>query len=457
MQHKRVLTTSALAIMTLCGLAAADDVRWINTAGGEWDDSANWDPPRVPIGFDTVVFDLDAAYTVTVCGDRPGAWSALVINNSRVTFDLCGESFISRPFNGDKKAPVLVEIGTGAVVPTEVVFANGSFIDPDGIDGINEFFMQVGAAGMPATRMVVSNDAEWGTLPQGDVDFLGFSELVSAGPLALRYSSLNIGRDAHAEITGDISLSSSSFNVQGEVDLDAAVVDIEVLESTSSGTGSVRMRDGSSYFVYTFGIGFVLEGAAQHTGGFASSGVAGCRFDLRQAAADTNSVRQNYDNIARGATFVYGPDNHGGGPICTLERDTDTDRYGWLGCVFMYESDENVKIGTAELVGRWRVFPLDFAEPVAIEVQMIADISGSSAEMRWGPIGPSLLGVYILGVPDDWCPADVDLNGVLNFFDIARFIDEYNAGSAWANINNDVFVNEEDVTEFVSVFVNGCP
>ncbi|HET6567666.1 MAG TPA: T9SS type A sorting domain-containing protein [Rhodothermales bacterium] len=41
------------------------DHHWINPAGGSWDVASNWQPASVPDSTSAIVFDLDAAYTVT--------------------------------------------------------------------------------------------------------------------------------------------------------------------------------------------------------------------------------------------------------------------------------------------------------------------------------------------------------------------------------------------------------
>jgi hypothetical protein len=42
--------------------------QWINTAGGSWFDSTNWDPPQVPGPLDTALITLPGEYTVTING-----------------------------------------------------------------------------------------------------------------------------------------------------------------------------------------------------------------------------------------------------------------------------------------------------------------------------------------------------------------------------------------------------
>ena len=55
------------------------------------------------------------------------------------------------------------------------------------------------------------------------------------------------------------------------------------------------------------------------------------------------------------------------------------------------------------------------------------------------------------------CDADIDGNGVLDFFDVSAFLSAYNAEDAAADINNDGIYNFFDVSAFLSVYNAGCP
>jgi len=57
---------AALAVMVAASGLRGDVLRWVNAAGGSFTDGANWDAGRAPTSTDSVVFDLDAQYTVTL-------------------------------------------------------------------------------------------------------------------------------------------------------------------------------------------------------------------------------------------------------------------------------------------------------------------------------------------------------------------------------------------------------
>lgn len=58
-----------LSALLLANAAMADVFRWIDAAGGAYEDSANWSPFGPPGAADDALFDLDSSYTVSFVGD----------------------------------------------------------------------------------------------------------------------------------------------------------------------------------------------------------------------------------------------------------------------------------------------------------------------------------------------------------------------------------------------------
>lgn len=54
-------------------------------------------------------------------------------------------------------------------------------------------------------------------------------------------------------------------------------------------------------------------------------------------------------------------------------------------------------------------------------------------------------------------PANINCDAQLNFFDVAAFIQLYNAQDPIADFNNDGLFNFFDVAAFIGVFNQGCP
>ncbi len=62
---------------------------------------------------------------------------------------------------------------------------------------------------------------------------------------------------------------------------------------------------------------------------------------------------------------------------------------------------------------------------------------------------------YFLGLKS--CPVDYNADGRTDFFDISRFINAYSNQDQIADVNDDSVLNVDDVFDFISEFMNGCP
>ena len=64
------------------------------------------------------------------------------------------------------------------------------------------------------------------------------------------------------------------------------------------------------------------------------------------------------------------------------------------------------------------------------------------------------------GIPDAceaMCPADLNGDGMLNFFDVSAFLNAFNAADLVADFNGDGMLNFFDVSAFLNAFNAGCP
>jgi PKD repeat protein len=64
---KKLGLPAALALALIsCATGYSTTIVWINTAGGNWSDTASWNPNRVPISGDDAVITNAGNYTVTL-------------------------------------------------------------------------------------------------------------------------------------------------------------------------------------------------------------------------------------------------------------------------------------------------------------------------------------------------------------------------------------------------------
>ncbi|MBO6740428.1 MAG: hypothetical protein JJ916_11265 [Phycisphaerales bacterium] len=80
----------------------------------------------------------------------------------------------------------------------------------------------------------------------------------------------------------------------------------------------------------------------------------------------------------------------------------------------------------------------------------------AGAEMTGGQF--SLSGGFWPGVNNaPACPADLNNDGMLNFFDVSAFLTAYNAMDPAADFTNDGMFNFFDVSAFLQAYNMGCP
>lgn len=65
--------------------------------------------------------------------------------------------------------------------------------------------------------------------------------------------------------------------------------------------------------------------------------------------------------------------------------------------------------------------------------------------------------LFITPLPPVVCPADINGDGDLNFFDVSAFLNAFNSGQAVGDFNDDGDFNFFDVSAFLNAFSNGCP
>lgn len=76
--------------------------------------------------------------------------------------------------------------------------------------------------------------------------------------------------------------------------------------------------------------------------------------------------------------------------------------------------------------------------------------------MSQGPF-PGAWMIRATGGADAPCGADLNNDGVLNFFDVSAFLSAFAAQEPPADLNNDGVYNFFDVSTFLSLFAQGCP
>lgn len=69
----------------------------------------------------------------------------------------------------------------------------------------------------------------------------------------------------------------------------------------------------------------------------------------------------------------------------------------------------------------------------------------------------NMTGKIVIVAPAVSCPADLNGDGELNFFDVSAFLSAFAAGDSVADFNGDGQFNFFDVSAFLASFAAGCP
>ncbi|HYE60978.1 MAG TPA: hypothetical protein VD997_03190 [Phycisphaerales bacterium] len=109
-------------VAAVASAGRADNIRWINTAGGNFEDPANWETGQVPGAADTAVFDLIDPVTIAVNTDAP--LPAFLPSRGDVTINAHGRTCTWRGVVGPAIVPSVLRINGGTFT-----LASGAFLN----------------------------------------------------------------------------------------------------------------------------------------------------------------------------------------------------------------------------------------------------------------------------------------------------------------------------------------
>jgi len=205
-------------------------IRWVNAAGGSWDDESNWDPEQVPGEADTAVFDLAASYDVdfplsaalasrgveTCAGTRPVESTRIRAGAVNYTGGVDVSTLSDAPedpglrVGGESEgdSPVLVLRG-GELCSIFATLGDtgrgGAAVELTGGNWRNEARLQVGDAGaaqldIQADSLVTAAETRVGRIGGGEISI--FEGDLDAGALLVGAPELALGESA--EVTVDV-------------------------------------------------------------------------------------------------------------------------------------------------------------------------------------------------------------------------------------------------------------
>jgi len=136
------------------------------------------------------------------------------------------------------------------------------------------------------------------------------------------------------------------------------------------------------------------------------------------------------------------------------------------------EDGETLTVEYKDLLGNWKTLttiesdgndqsnfvlyqmPIPFdAYSAAVALRFSAD--GDEADDAWFIDRVAITNDLIVEEPE--CPADINDDGTLNFFDISAFLTAFSALDSAGDFNNDGAFNFFDISDFLGAFSQGCP
>lgn len=440
----RITTAISVALLSLSGNAAADVIRWTNPAGGNWDDATNWDIGRVPDVTDVAIFELESVYTVTF-GSQP-RFDSVDISKGEIDFEL-----------GDVAAICLgSEFGTrsitvaGAAPHNPILRLRGGLMlakcpDSDPDTSLPEALLAVGlpSAGKPNGRLFIHDVGTYTS------DLPSITLRVRVGGNGLMH--LISGPFGWSQ--GIVDSNSVTYFVDEQA---SAIIDGDLTGSAIYGNGNWVINGNLDGFDnhLSFGEAFITSGTDLRT------------EDLYPGATTLTQPTDFGGDFIYPGTMIF---KEPGNTILGFSLDRthliieyqDVPEIAWH-VEDLWVFNPKISVHAATATG----FPIP---PSAIT--LLEGSTGNSVGLETGTLelpfasDSELVTVRVQGqtkiwlqmAEPGWCRADQDFNGVLNFFDIVAFINHYNNGEPWAQMNEEQRLNFFDVADYIALFNAGCP
>jgi hypothetical protein len=214
----RLVVLALLFVVLGSGTLRADALHWVNPAGGSYHTASNWDLTRVPVSGDNIVFDLDAAYSVSLDGATNDLVNRVEINRGTVTLagpgtlNIQAQAPDNRVVVGSGAGGTLVVDGSTIYATSEVIEVRmgGTLVVRTGGDIFTGFSdLQVQSGGILRVEGGVSNP--------GALRFQGGRGVVTAGLMNGRVVSMTPGSEVVA------SGSTSRFTCQDAMQVSGTV------------------------------------------------------------------------------------------------------------------------------------------------------------------------------------------------------------------------------------------
>lgn len=409
--------------------AHAETIRWLNPIGGNWSDTINWDLGRLPAAGDEVRFELIADYTIVV--DVIPLYDALSVTRGHVRFDLGdGIEMMHNPA-GESGYPTF-DVRAASTQPAAAT-VNGEMFAPDakfpvvsvGAGGAGPATLTVNGAMNPAqiATYIIGTGASGTLIPNGLFGGILFDSSFGAQ-----------GRLITAGFDCDELATAAGFVVElsGAINSDFGFYSCTILAEGGSRLGGEAFID--------------LDVSALGPIECYGVGIQDSVFRLSNADA---SVLQAGKFAFHDVEFIVKLDTDAPPQPPELVADTIFDT--WIGgCTFRAEQGaHSASVGA--------VYPL-LADSSGLGIDPGSATLIDSSPRDSVVLRPSWADgtLYAIAIPEGWCDADFNFDGMINVFDIFGFVDAYLDRNPRANITEDFTLNFFDVQAYINIYLTGC-
>ena len=422
-----------IVLFFVCQFAIAEDINWINPAGGNWNDPANWDLARLPTDQDSVTISASTPLVI----DVPEAPMYLELNI----------------FSGD------VTLALGDQVPwISVIDCKGNTF---GMSTINI------AGDLQSSSLTVTNGL-----------FFNSDKSCHNGALSCIYINVGFGTGSTGNLylvdvedglqigDGYVTIGYGE-NSEGHIEIDSDSTTLNSSDIVSNSQSSARIKANRIFRCHKM----FLDSVVVENNVFFEpwEWLQADELIVKQNShVATDDIDSNHiilsKNTVMGPEFLYGP------TIDILESPVSIYFEVWLdNAHFNINIDNSVEpIITSGSIRSNYIIETDIYSasntiPSVPSLITLLTHSGKTDQFRLILGSPPQDGLtYSIAsdrrnstlriAPPNWNPADLNFDGKLNFFDISAFIGFYLDGSPWANVTEDDGLNFFDVSAFLAHF-----
>lgn len=449
--HRSLVGLLICLLMAAAPAWAGDDfIRWTNPSGGSWHQPGNWNPERVPGVSDVVLFEVDAEFTVHF--ESQPYFTTLYVRAGQVTLELGDYGLISAFSEDDRRR---VECSS-TDAETKLIIRDGYPFDPFiQTWWLQECIVQAGGGQFGDYGTIVFFDHRYPVQVAGVANWY-FYVVRKSGVLKVAAGELGweFGIGAYVNSSSFLAIEGGTFQVDGTI-------------------------RGLSY--YGEGGNLVVNGNIAPFPDEISLGNAFINISADFSSEDIYPHNVHLTQKSRfSAEIIYD------GRI--QSRDGGEFYWFWTDYMRMYPElvtgvwDSGSGIWSGVISGFYSKIstfvPSDHQPPASPSAMLLVDLMAQDNyeinfdlnRIKSGLIDPALpsgseivvvyqgfsIQVWLRVAPDDWCIADQNFDGQINFFDVAEFLRHYNERLPWAELNGDGLINFFDVETFLTAYLSGC-